>query len=264
MKLSLSNEIFARRTLEENIATVCNLGFEQIEFNMKSVEVEDDMSIYQAKRLVKEYGLKCPTLHAATLHVKDAVEVHRAVYYGKISLEFARELSSPVMVIHSNVSRKLPEQERNKLMSMVFKELVPMARKLNVELALENLSYASSGYGKNVAELEEILAVIDDEENMGLTLDFCHGEATGQTLALLNKFHARLLNVHLSNRAHKPFTSPTTSLHALANALQEHRYDGLITLELSRKCRIEDIQATKSVAEGVFQQIEMEQGSNPG
>jgi sugar phosphate isomerase/epimerase len=210
------------------------------------------MSIYRAKKLVSEYGLKCQTVHAATLHVKDAVEVHRAIYYGKISLEFARELSSPVMVIHSNVSRKLPDQERSKLMREVFKELVPMARSLNVKLALENLSYASSGYGKNVTELEEILGIVDGEEGMGFTLDFCHGEATGQTFALLKRFHNRLLNVHLGDRAHKPFTSPSPRLLALVDALREYRYAGAVTLELSQKCRVEDIQGTKSVVEGVI------------
>ena len=109
MKLSLSNGIFYKQALEENIAEVKRLGFENLEFNMKSVEVEDDVSVYVAKKLVDEFGLKCLTLHAATLHVKDEVEVHRAVYYGKISLEFARRLSVPVMVVHSNVSRKLAE-----------------------------------------------------------------------------------------------------------------------------------------------------------
>jgi len=255
LKLSLSNGIFAGRTLEENIASVRDLGFENLEFNMKSVEVEDDLSVYRAKKLINEYGLNCETVHAATSHVRDAVEVHRAIYYGRISLEFAGELSAPVMVVHSNVSRKSPEKERSKLMSAVFKELVPLARNLNVKLALENLSYASSVYGKNVTELEEILGAIDGEGSMGFTLDFCHGDATGQTLALLDKFHNRLLNVHLSNRAHKPFTSPTTSLLTFADALRKYRYDGVITLELNRKCRMEDIQATKSVVEGVFRQI---------
>ena len=105
MKLSLSNGIFSKQALEENIAEVKRLGFENLEFNMKSVEVEDDASVYVAKRLVDDCGLRCLTLPAATLHVKDEVEVHRAVYYGKISLEFARRLSAPVMVVHSNVSR---------------------------------------------------------------------------------------------------------------------------------------------------------------
>jgi sugar phosphate isomerase/epimerase len=252
LRLSLSNGIFRNRVLEENISEVKRLGFENLEFNMKSVEVEDDVSVYHAKKLVDAYGLKCLTLHAATLHVKDEVEVHRAVYYGKISMEFARRLSAPIVVVHSNVSRKLPESQRRKALGAVFKELSPFARSLDVKLALENLSYASSSYGKNVAELEEVFSIVDEDGMMGFTLDFCHAEATGQTLALLEKYHTRLCNVHLSNRAHKPFDSPTPSLVALMQKLGEYDYAGPVTLELSRKCMAEEILRTKNVVESVL------------
>lgn len=216
---------------------------------MKSVETEDDRAIYKTKKLVDTSGLKCLTLHAGSLHVKDPVEVHRAVYYGKISLDFARKLKAPIMVVHSNVARKLPQQRRPKVMEAVFKELCPYAKKLNVKLALENLSYASSGYGKNVTELEEILSILDKDGTMGFTLDFCHAEATGQTFALLEKYHQRLCNIHMSNRAHKPFDSPTPNLTAFMQKLCEYGYDGPLTLELSRKCTVEEILKTKHVLE---------------
>ncbi len=252
MKVSLSNGMFCKRALEDNISEVKRLGFENLEFNMKSVEVEDDMSVYLAKRLVDDSGLKCLTLHAATLHVKDEVEAHRAVYYGKISLEFARKLSAPVMVVHSNVSRKLAESQRHKVLEEIFVELTFYAKKLNVKLALENLSYASSGYGKNVDELEEIFGIIDSSGTMGFTLDFCHAEATGQTFSLLEKYHSRLCNIHMSNRAHRPFEAETPSLTALMRKLHEYGYAGPLTLELSRRCSTEQILKTKSVLESIL------------
>jgi sugar phosphate isomerase/epimerase len=248
LRLSLSNGIFSKYPLAENIAAVKKLGFENLEFNMKSVKVEDDISIYNAKRLIDAHGLTCLTLHAATLHVKDEVEVHRAVYYGKISLEFARLLQAPVMVVHSNVARKLPEAPRHRALTSVFSELTAYAKRLNVTLALENLSYASTGYGKNVAELEEILGIVDDG-TMGVTLDFCHAEATGQTLRLLEKYKDRLRNIHISNRAHKPFDVETLKLKTFLAKLQEYGYSGPLTMELSRKCTIEQILKTKTVIE---------------
>ena len=90
MKLSLSNGIFSKLSLDGNFAAVKELGFENIEFNMKTVRKENDTEVYACKKLLAASGLKCLTLHSATLHVKDQVEVHRAVYYGKISLEFAQ------------------------------------------------------------------------------------------------------------------------------------------------------------------------------
>lgn len=247
LKLSLSNGIFSKKSLEENIAEVKRLGFENLEFNMKSVETEDDMSIYEAKKLVDASNLECLTLHVGALHVKDEVEVHRAVYYGKISLDFARVLKAPVMVIHSNVARNLPEAHRRRLMEAIFKELLTYSKRQKIKLALENLSYASSGYGKNVTELDEIFSIIDENNEMGFTLDFCHGEATGQTFTLLDKYYKRLCNVHMSNRAHKAFTAVTPNLVSFMKNLREHNYDGPITLELSRKCAPKEIVKTKRV-----------------
>ncbi len=251
MRLSLSNGVFSKYHLDENIAAVRSLGFENLEFNMKSVKVEDDVSVYAVKRLIDAHGLTCLTLHAATLHVKDEVEVHRAIYYGKISLEFARRLQAPVMVVHSNVSRKLPETRRHVILARVFNELSAFAKRLNVKLALENLSYASSGYGKNVAELEEILSIVDDG-TMGVTLDFCHAEATGQTLSLLEKYNNKLCNVHMSNRAHRAFDAETPELRAFLTKLQEYGYSGPLTMELNRKCTTEEILETKAILERIL------------
>lgn len=219
---------------------------------MKSVETESDTSIHETERLASASGLHCLTLHVGSLHVKDSVERHRAVYYGKISLDFARALNAPVMVVHSNIARKLPESQRRDVLEEIYAELAVYAKKLNVKMALENLSYASSGYGKNVEELEEILGIIDPKAMMGFTLDFCHSEATGQTSALLEKYHERLCNVHLSNRAHKPFETPTDRLRFFIEKLEEYGYQGPLTLELGRKCTLQQIILTKRAVEGAL------------
>src|SRR4030065_2196055 len=172
---------------------------------MKCVEEEDEESVYAARKLIDSYGLNCLTLHAATLHVGSEDDISRAVYYGRVSADFAYKLSAPVLVVHSNVSRTLPESLRSKFLKLIFKELMPYAKNLNVELALENLSYASSGYGKNVGELDEVLGIVDKDEVKGFTLDFCHAEATGQTFSLLEKYHKRLCKIQCSTRAPNHF-----------------------------------------------------------
>jgi sugar phosphate isomerase/epimerase len=252
LKLSLSNGVFFRRSLEENIAEVKRLGFCNLEFNMKCVEEGDEESVYAARKLIDSYGLNCLTLHAATLHVGSEDDISRAVYYGRVSADFAYKLSAPILVVHSNVSRTLPESLRSKFLKLIFKELVPYAKNLNVELALENLSYASSGYGKNLDELDEVLGIVDKDGVMGFTLDFCHAEATGQTFSLLEKYHKRLRNIHMSNRAHRAFDSETPSLSAFVAKLREYGYAGPLTLELSSKCTTEQILKTKSIIEGIL------------
>ena len=251
MRLSLSNGIFSKYPLDENIAAVRRVGFENMEFNMKCVEEEDEKSVYTAKKLIDAHGLTCLTLHAAALHVKDENEIAKAVYYGKASADFAHKLSAPVMVVHSNVSRRLPENLRKEFLAKIFRELNPYAKSLSLKLALENLSYASTGFGKNVAEIEEILSIVDDGA-MGVTLDFCHAEASGQTLSLLEKYKNRLCNVHISNRAHRPFDAETTNLKAFLTKLQEYRYSGPLTMELNRKCTTKQILETKAIIEKIL------------
>jgi sugar phosphate isomerase/epimerase len=251
LKLSLSNGIFSKYPLDENIAAVRRHGFENLEFNMKCVEEEDEESVYTAKKLIDAHGLNCLTLHSATLPVKDENEIAKAVYYGKVSADFAHKLSAPVLVVHSNVSRRLPENLRKRFMTKIFRELNPYAKSLSLKLALENLSYASTGFGKNVTEIEEILSIVDDDA-MGVTLDFCHAEATGQTLSLLEKYKNRLLNVHISNRAHRAFDAETPNLNAFLTKLQEYGYTGPLTMELNRKCTTEEILKTKTIIEKIL------------
>jgi len=254
MKLSLSNGIFSKLGLEKNFAAIQKLGFENIEFNMKSVRKENDTAVYGAKRFLVASGLKCLTLHSAALHVKDEVEVHRAVYYGKISLEFAHRLSAPIMTVHSDISKKLPQPIRDRCLAEVFREINAYAKTLKIKLSLENLSYTSTGFGKNVEQLEEILSVIDGG-GMGVTIDFCHALETKQTDNLLEKYGGRVCNVHMANKAHQPFTKETPELTGFLNKLHGYGYAGPITLELEHNTSIAEIAKSKALFERLLRKF---------
>ena len=253
MKPSLSNGIFSEYSLAENIAAVKKLGFENLEFNMKCVEEEDEEAVYPAKKHINAYGLKCLTLHAATLPVKNKSEIAKAVYYGKVSADFAQKFSAPVKVVHSNVSRKLPETLRRKFITKIFGEITPYANRLGLKLALENLSHSSKSFGENTAEIDEILSVIGGD--VGITIDFCHAETTGQTLSLLEKYSNRLLNVHVSNKAHNPITAETLALKIFLHKLQEYNYNGPLTIELNRKCTTKQILETYAIIEKILGRV---------
>ena len=247
MKLSLSNGIFSKLSLNGNFAAVKQLGFENIEFNMKAIKKEHDRDVYREQKALAASGLNCLTLHSAILHVKDPIEVHQAVYYGKISLECARALGVSLMTVHSNVSKKLPRNVRERCLNEIFNdEIKPFAKKLGIKLALENLSYTSTGFGKNVEQLEEVLSIIGDEE-MGITFDFCHALETKQTDPLLEKYGCRICNIHMANKAHEPFTEPKPELLSFLTKLRGYGYDGPITLELVHDTPIEEIAKSKAL-----------------
>lgn len=252
MKLSLSNGIFSKLSVKQNFDLVKQLGFENIEFNMKVVRKERDTDVYREQKAFAASNLNCLTLHSAVMHVKDPIEVHQAVYYGKISLECAKALRSPLMVVHSNVSKKLPKKVRDECLGEVFGEIKPFAKRLGIKLALENLSYTSTGFGKSVPQLREVLELIDPEGKMGFTLDFCHALETKQAADLLECYHERLCNIHMANKSHRPFIQESPELKWLMAKLKEYNYDGPITLELHHSTTKEEIAKTKSLFERII------------
>ena len=246
MKLSLSNGIFSKLGIKENFDTIKRLGFVNIEFNMKSIKKEHDTDVYREQKAYATSGLKCLTLHSAVLHVKDPIEVHQAVYYGKISLECARALQAPLMTVHSNVSKKLPRNIRDECLIEVFGQIKLFAKKLGIKLSLENLSFNSTGFGKNVEQLEEVLGVIDPKGEMGITFDLCHALETKVVDELLDKYGRRIFNVHMANKSHHPFTEKKLELTHFLSALHQYAYNGPITLELENKTSMEDLAITKA------------------
>lgn len=255
MKLSLSNGIFSKLKVNSNFAVIKDLSFENIEFNMKTIKKENDTGVYREQKALFSSGLKCLTLHSAVFHVKDPIEVHQAVYYGKISLECARALCAPLMTIHSNVSKKTPKKVREQCLQNIFGEIKPFAKKLGIKLALENLSHNSSGFGKNVEEIEEILDVIDTDEEVGITFDFCHALETKVVDELIDKYYRRICNVHMANKAHKPFIKETPELTKILSKLHNCGYEGPITLELDSKTSIEEIKKTKVLFEQLLRRL---------
>jgi sugar phosphate isomerase/epimerase len=255
MILSLSNGIFSKLSLEGNFAAVKQLGFQNIEFNMKSIKKEHDTDVYREQKALAASGLNCLTLHSAVLHVKDPIEVHQAVYYGKISLECARALRTSLVTVHSNVSKKLPREVRERCLREVFGEIKLFAKRLGVKLSLENLSFNSTGFGKNVEQLEEVLGIIDPECEMGITFDLCHALETNLVDSLLEAYGRRVCNVHMANKAHQPFTKETPELRAFLTKLHEYDYGGPVTLELEHKTSVEEIAKSKALFEGLIKKF---------
>ncbi len=255
MLLSLSNGIFSKLRLDGNFAAVKQLGFRNIEFNMKSIKKEHDTDVYREQKALAASGLNCLTLHSAVLHVKDPIEVHQAVYYGKISLECARALHTSLVTVHSNVSKKLPRDVRERCLREIFGEIKPFAKQLGIKLSLENLSYNSTGFGKNVEQLEEVLGVIDPFGEMGITFDLCHALETKEVNNLLEAYGSRVCNVHLANKAHQPFAKETPELIAFLTKLRSFGYQGPITLELEHKTSLEEIAKSKTLFEKLLKKF---------
>jgi hypothetical protein len=87
--LKLSNEVeliqcnFCKYRISENFAAAKQLGFTNIEFNIKSIKKEHDTDVYREQKALAVSGLNCITLRSAVLYMKDPIGVHQAICYGR-------------------------------------------------------------------------------------------------------------------------------------------------------------------------------------
>ncbi len=115
------------------------------------------------------------------------------------------------------------------------------------------MSYTSTGFGKNIEGLEEVLGVIDDG-NMGITFDLCHALETKQVDNLLDKYGSRVCNVHMADKSHRPFTEPKPELLHFLNRLHNFGYEGPITLEIAHDTPLEEIGKSKDLFDKLLEQ----------
>ena len=228
MILSLSTWGLSRCPIYQVFRTVKELGFKNIEFNLSSIERSGD-SIYLVKRLISENNLTCASVHGVGFYIRSPDEVKTAIYYGKRSIDLADTLSSKIVVVHSFVSDRLSDDVRRGVLQKVFTELNAYSSGKGVQLALENLSKGSRGYGKTASELKEIFDISD----MGMTLDFCHAKTMSSTLSLLETYKDKIKNIHISSDLHRPIRRITPHLDLFFTTLINNDYKGLITIELA-------------------------------
>jgi len=254
LKISLSTGVFSEYSILPKLKQIKKLGFENIEFNMKNVQLGDELAVYKIKKTLKTQKINCLTLHSATFPVTDRIEIPKAIYFGKVSVHFANILSASIMVIHSNISRKLPKSKQKQFLTIIHKEIHSYAKSFNIKLALENLSDPSKSIGNNYAEINQILNAIDDP-NLGFTLDFCHGQTIGNTMELVERFKKRLLNVHISNKNHSPINSKTSNFKEFLRKLKDIDYNGPLTIELNPTCKNHQITQTKSTIQNTLSNL---------
>lgn len=246
--MSLSNWTFCNLTLEENIRKVKDLGFANIEFNSKCIQFEVEGSLRSAATLINSYNLKCLSAHCASFYVENLDQVRRAIYYGELSIDMAAELSSPILVIHSYISKNLNAEYRAIAVEKIFPKLLDYAENRNVKLALENLSFYSQGFGKNISEIEELLKRTGFK-HIGVTLDFCHSENINQTFNFLRMFETEIKNIHISGPGHTAIREDSLTLKLFLQKLKSIQYDGPLTIEISPKYGTQEIRETKKAVE---------------
>ena len=153
----------------------------------------------------------------------------------KLCLEAFAALGASWMNLHPD--SKAPLHDRKFVIDrnlQTIRELLPMSRDLGVGLMIENLP----GSFNTVRQLAELLDPIPE---LGLHLDIGHSNLMvdkNTTDDLLEAFGPRLQHVHLHDNKggsadlHLPLGTGSVDTAHYIRSLQQHRYDGTITLEV--------------------------------
>jgi sugar phosphate isomerase/epimerase len=161
--------------------------------------------VAQIRQWMEDYGLKTLNIHASHGREKrwDSLYDYQrlaGVELVRNRLEMAARLGADVIILHADSAYPLESQLRS------LSDLEPLARLLEVRIAIENLSSSQS-----FQRLSELLATFSPDF-LGLCYDTGHGNLVPGALGQLERMQERLIATHIhdndgSGDEHKlPFT----------------------------------------------------------
>jgi sugar phosphate isomerase/epimerase len=232
----------------------CEAGFEAIDYSM----YEGDGAVFgrggslllkEMRRVADSYGVSFNQTHAPFSRFRLGIENdgYNRELFDKIrrSIDFTAALGAPRVVIHpAFICRNLTADERFGMNMDFYLTLLPYAKQVGVEIAIENMwgrhRDDNQKIIKNVcSDAEELIRYVDGVGDPSVTacLDVGHAVLVGESPdAMARALGTRLSSVHLHDNGfyYDDHTLPfmgKVNFVSFANALSEISYRGDITLE---------------------------------
>ena len=232
----------------------CEAGFEAIDYTM----YEGDGAVFdrsgfilarEMKRVASSYGVSFNQAHAPFSKFRlgaENEEKNRAVFK-KIyrSIEIAAELGAKRIIVHpAFICRNLTADERYEMNMEIYGNLLPHARELDVEIAIENMWGRDKDNRERIvkdvcSDAEELIRYVDGMNSPYVTacLDVGHAGLVGESAdAMVRSLGSRLSSIHIHDNDFKTdiHTLPylgKINFDALTTALADVSYKGDVTME---------------------------------
>ncbi len=183
---------------------------------------------FQGSRL-RLWSLHAPAKHELFSSLDENARC-RAMEEVRRTIEIAGRLGAHIVVLHAS-DEPIPKHERSKRMAWAkegLRELIPVARRSNVTLALELLPRTC--LGNSVSELEALLEGIP-QEHIGVCLDTNHVKDASSLPEVIHDLGRRLVTLHISDfdgsdERHWLPGRGVIDWPAVWRALEEVGYDG--------------------------------------
>ncbi len=231
------------RTLEDSLNAIAELGFDLVEIaappqhlDLSDVRAAERRAI---KRALDRYGLKCVATNPVEMNPISPIINHweTAHRHYRAAIELASDLEAPNVVMVSgraNPLAPMPDEQTKALLRRRLEQLLPLAQRLGITLALETVPY---GFLQSSAEVAAMVREFDVPE-LGMTLDCANVYwAGGDPVADLRELAPMVDVVHISDAsreqwAHTQIGRGEIDFGGVAQALRDTGYAGPTVYEL--------------------------------
>jgi sugar phosphate isomerase/epimerase len=263
--------VFGCGCLEIGLSTLFCLGdpfprmLERLtDFDVRFVEVVDEgfhalsqKRVNAFRRIARDSGLEF-TVHApfADINIASPNPVLRRVMLKRLekSLAYARELKCKQWVFHSGwksgVSEFYPNLDWQTNLRSV-RSLIATAKKLGVEIAIENTPEPFSFLVKSMRDIALFYSELGVDADLGMAFDVGHANTTKEIFGFIDKFADKIAHVHVSDNEgkydqHKGVGYGKIDWKAVAKALKGINYRGVVVCE-SVDHVLESIEAMRKI-----------------
>jgi len=219
------------------------------EFDVRSLELVDEglhalsqKRVTALRKVALDKGLEF-TVHApfADINIASPNPVLRRVILKRLekSLRYAHKLKCKQWVFHSGwksgVSEFYPNLDWQTNLRSV-RSLMATAKKLNVDIAIENTPEPSSFLVKRMRDIALFYSELGNNMGLGMAFDVGHANTTKEIFDFIDKFGDRIVHVHVSDNEgkydqHRGVGYGKIEWKAVAKALKAIKYKGVIVCE---------------------------------
>jgi len=219
------------------------------EFDLRSIELVDEglhalnqKRVTALRKIALDNGFEF-TVHApfADINIASPNPVLRRVMLERLekSLGYAHALKCKQWVFHSGwksgVSEFYPNLDWQTNLRSV-RSLMATAKKLNVDIAIENTPEPFSFLVKHMRDIALFYSELGNDMGLGIAFDVGHANTTKEIFDFINKFGDKIVHVHVSDNEgkydqHKGVGYGKIEWRAVAKALKAIKYKGVIVCE---------------------------------
>jgi sugar phosphate isomerase/epimerase len=219
------------------------------DFDVRCIEVVDEgfhalshKRVDALNRVAKDLGLEF-TVHApfADVNIASPNPVLRRVMLKRLekSLGYARKLKCRQWVFHSGWKSGVSEFYPNldwKTNIRSVRGLTVTAKKLGVDIAIENTPEPFSFLVKRMRDVALFYSELGADVDLGMAFDVGHANTTKEIFGFIDKFHDKIVHVHVSDNEgkydqHRGVGYGRIEWKAVAKALKAINYKGAIVCE---------------------------------